>query len=172
MNAGVHRERDLRVVLDADRIRASRRLFATATPRVYGPATRRRFEDLEDVEVASMDDETLFGPVAHQLWFRQAVDLEVLTDYELVAVLVTDEEVADLVRERAGVIVEGRVLDAETLATLIAVRRAIDDLGLTRAITFHHTIARARAFAHALARLQLATLATGRRAHQRRDVGR
>ena len=34
-----------------------------------------------------MDDETLFDPVAHQLWFRQAVDLDVLTDYELVAVL-------------------------------------------------------------------------------------
>jgi superfamily II DNA or RNA helicase len=156
VNTGVHRERDLRVVLDVDRIRATRRLFATATPRVYGPATRRRFDDLEDVEVASMDDEALFGPVAHQLWFREAVDLDVLTDYELVAVLVTDEEVADLVRERAGVIVDGKVLDAETLATLIAVRRAIDELGLTRAITFHHTIARARGFAHALSQIELA----------------
>ena len=156
VNTGVHRERDLRVVLDADRIRASRRLFATATPRVYGPATRRRFDDLEDVKVASMDDEALFGPVAHRLWFREAVDLDVLTDYELVAVLVTDEEVADLVRERAGVIVDGKVLDAETLATLIAVRRAMDDLGLIRAITFHHTIARARGFAHALSQVELA----------------
>jgi superfamily II DNA or RNA helicase len=156
VNAGVHLERDLRVVLDADRIRASRRLFATATPRVFGRATRSRFEDLEDVEVASMDDEALFGPVAHRLWFRAAVDLGVLTDYELVAVLVTDADVADLVRERAGVIVDGRVLDAEALATLIAVRRAIDDLGLTRAITFHHTIARARGFAHALAHVELA----------------
>jgi superfamily II DNA or RNA helicase len=156
VNAGVHLERDLRVVLDADRIRASRRLFTTATPRVFGRATRSRFEDLEDVEVASMDDEALFGPVAHRLWFRAAVDLGVLTDYELVAVVVTDEEVGDLVRERAGVIVDGRVLDAETLATLIAVRRAIQDLGLTRAITFHHTIARARGFAHALAHVELA----------------
>ncbi len=156
VNAGVHRERDLRVVLDANRIRASRRLFATATPRVYGPATRRRFDDLEDVEIASMNDETIFGHVAHRLWFRDAVDLGVLTDYELVAVLVTDEEVADLVRRRAGVIVDGKALDAETLATLIAVRRAIDDLGLTRGITFHHTIARARGFAHALSQLRLA----------------
>jgi superfamily II DNA or RNA helicase len=159
VNTGVHRERDLRVVLDADRVRAARRLFATATPRVYGPATRGRFGDLDDVEIASMDDETLFGPVAHQLWFRQAVDLDVLTDYELVAVLVTDEEVADLVRDRAGVIIDGKVLDAETLATLIAVRRAIDDLGLTRAITFHHTIARARGFALALSQIELTALA-------------
>ena len=159
VNTGVHRERDLRVVLDAERIRARRRLFATATPRVYGHATRGSLKDLEDVEVASMDDEALFGPVAHRLWFRQAVELDVLTDYELVAVLVTDEEVADLVRERAGVIVDGKVLDAETLASLIAVRRAIDDLGLTRAITFHHTIARARGFAHALSQLELAASA-------------
>jgi hypothetical protein len=122
---------------------------------VYGAATRRRLGDREDIAIASMDDESLFGPVAHQLWFREAVDLDVLTDYELVAVLVTDEEVADLVRERAGVIVDGKLLDAETLATLIAVRRAIDDLGLIRAITFHHTIARARGFAHALSRIKL-----------------
>ena len=79
---------------------------------------------------------------------------------------------ADLVRDRAGVVVDGKVLDAETLATLVAVRRAIDDLGLTRAITFHHTIARARGFAHALTRIELAASATGCRAHQRRDVGR
>jgi superfamily II DNA or RNA helicase len=158
VNTGVHHERDMRVVLDAKRIRATCRLFATATPRVYGPATRRRVNDL-DVEISSMDDEALFGPVAHRLWFREAVDLDVLTDYELVAVLVTDEEVADLVRRRAGVIVDGKVLDAETLATLIAVRRAIDDLGLTRAITFHHTIARARGFAYALSRIELTALA-------------
>jgi superfamily II DNA or RNA helicase len=159
VNTGVHRERDLRVVLDATRVRAGRRLFATATPRVYSRATRGRFQDLEDIEVASMDDGALFGPVAHRLWFREAVDLDVLTDYELVAVLVADEEVADLVRERAGVIVDGKVVDAETLATLIAVRRAIDDLGLTRAITFHNTIARARGFAHALAQLELTSSA-------------
>ncbi len=159
VNTGVDRERDIRVVLDADRIRAGRRLFATATPRVYGPATRRRLDDLEDVEIASMDEEALFGPVAHRLWFRDAVDLDVLTDYQLVVTLVTDTEVADLVRDRAGVIVDGKVLDAESLATVIAVRRTIADLGLTRAITFHHTIARARGFAHALAQLHLATSA-------------
>lgn len=159
VNTGVHKDRDLRVVLDAERIRASRRLFATATPRIYGAATRRRADELEDVEVASMDDETLFGPVAHRLWFRAAVDLGVLTDYQLIAVLVTDAEVADLVRERAGVIIDGKVLDAETLATLVAVRRTIDDLGLTRAITFHHTIARARGFAHGLRQIELATSA-------------
>jgi superfamily II DNA or RNA helicase len=159
VNIGIHRERDLRVVLDAGRIRASRRLFATATPRVYGPGTRRSAEGLDDVEIASMDDEALFGPVAHRLWFRAAVDLGVLTDYQLVAVLVTDAEVADLVRGRAGVIVEGKVLDAETLATLIAIRRAIDDLELTRAITFHHTIARARGFALALTQIGLTSLA-------------
>jgi superfamily II DNA or RNA helicase len=159
VNTGVHRERDLRVVLDAGRIRAGRRLFATATPRVYGPATRQRTEGLDDVEIASMDDEALFGPVAHRLWFRAAVDLGVLADYELVAVLVTDEEVADLVQERAGVIVDGGVLDAETLATLIAVRRAIDELGLTRTITFHHTIARARNFAKSLSQIELAASA-------------
>src|ERR1700674_1020273 len=104
-----------------------------------------------------MDDEALFGPVAHRVWFREAVDVGILVDYELVAVLVTDAEVAELVRDRAGLLVDGKVLDAETLATLVSIRRAITDLSLTRSITFHHTIARARDFATALERLELSS---------------
>jgi superfamily II DNA or RNA helicase len=148
-------ERDQRVVLYASKLRAKRRLFTTATPRVYTSATRGRLANLGDIELASMDDPALFGPVAHQLWFREAVDLGVLVDYELVAVLVTDAEVAEQIRERSGVVVEGGVLDAETLATLVSIRRGINDLSLTRTITFHHTIARARRFATALESTEL-----------------
>ncbi len=89
-------DRDLRVVLDAARIRARRRLFATATPRVYGPAALGRLANREDIELNSMDDKERFGEVAHQLWFRQAVDLGVLVDYRLMVVGVTDAEVAEL----------------------------------------------------------------------------
>ena len=51
--------------------------------------------------------------------------------------------------------VQGRTFDAETLAALIAVRRAVDELGVTRVITFHTTIKRAHDFARELERLEL-----------------
>jgi superfamily II DNA or RNA helicase len=141
-------QRDLRVVLDDGLIRADRRVFATATPRLYGPAAKARLEvDGADVEIAFMDDETVFGPVAHRLSFRSAVEQGILVDYELVVVAVTDDEVADLIERRAFVAAGGLTTDAESLAFLIALRKAIGNLGLRRSISFHSSIARARAFA-------------------------
>ncbi len=146
--SGDERERDLKVVLGADRIRASRRLFTTATPRIYGAATEKRLEQGgADIEVASMDDPAVFGPVAHRLTFRSAVEQGILVDDELVVVVVTDAEIADLIDRRAFVRAEELTTDAESLAFLVAVRTAISELDLRRSISFHSSIARARAFA-------------------------
>src|SRR5581483_8208174 len=45
-------------ILDADQIKARRRLFMTATPRIYTPRVRREAGQL-DVEIASMDNEAV-----------------------------------------------------------------------------------------------------------------
>jgi predicted helicase len=152
---GNRTKRDTKVVIDDERIRARRRLFATATPRVYTKSRRTWLESLDYVEFASMDDVEHFGVEAHRLWFRRAVELERLVDYRLSVVVVTDAEVEELIRERAWLDVQGRRFDAETLAALIAVRRAVDELGVRRVITFHHTIDRAKRFANELEKLEL-----------------
>jgi predicted helicase len=142
------RVRDQKVILDATKIRADRRLFATATPRLYGQAAKARAErEGADVELASMDDAAVFGPVAHRLSFRSAVEQGILVDYELVVVAVTDAEVTELIDRRAILQAEGLTTDAESLAFLVAMRKAIAELGLRRSISFHSSVARARAFA-------------------------
>jgi superfamily II DNA or RNA helicase len=141
------RTRAQRTILDAGNIRADRRLFLTATPRVYGPGRRRQLEQDFGAEVASMDDETVFGPVAHEFGFRAAVDAHILADYRLVVTVADDEAAARAIRERRFLNVAGRPVDADQVATAIAIRRAVDELGLRRVISFHSTIARARAFA-------------------------
>ena len=78
------------LVHDAEAIRARKRLYMTATPRIYNPAARRKAEEA-DAYVASMDDEATYGPELHRLGFADAVDAELLSDYK-VAILVMDEE--------------------------------------------------------------------------------
>ncbi|MEJ8655008.1 DEAD/DEAH box helicase family protein [Streptomyces sp. MS1.AVA.4] len=56
-----------------DQIPANRRLYLTATPRIWDPDNDRA----ED-PVASMDDETLYGPVAYRLTLSDAIDLGLL----------------------------------------------------------------------------------------------
>ncbi len=140
------RTRSQRTILNAARIRARRRLFVTATPRVYGPGRRRQLEEDFGAEVASMDDEAVFGPVAHEFGFRAAVDAGILADYRLVVTVADDDAAARAIRERQFLDIAGRAIDAEQVATAIAVRRAVTELSLRRVISFHSTVARARAF--------------------------
>lgn len=76
---------------DADYLRATRRLYMTATPRLFDQDTKSKAEE-HSAELASMDDETKFGPEFHRLSFGTAVEHGLLTDYK-VLVLTVDEEV-------------------------------------------------------------------------------
>ena len=40
----------------------------------------------DDLDVASMDDEAVFGPVFHRLTFGQAIEQKLLADYRVVIV--------------------------------------------------------------------------------------
>ena len=60
-------------VLDEQRIRAKKRLFFTATPRVLSNQIKGQAK-ANDLEVASMDDASLFGNVLYQIKFSQAIE--------------------------------------------------------------------------------------------------
>ncbi len=76
-------------VHDQSFIRGAKRLYMTATPRVFDEGTRKKAEE-NSVVVASMDDEALFGPEFHRLGFGEAVEGGLLSDYK-VLVLAVDE---------------------------------------------------------------------------------
>jgi predicted helicase len=78
-------------VHDADYLRAGRRLYMTATPRIYDDRAQAQAEE-HSAQIASMDDQALFGPEFHRLPFGEAVEAGLLTDYR-VLVLTVDEGV-------------------------------------------------------------------------------
>ncbi|RNE48056.1 DEAD/DEAH box helicase [Corynebacterium alimapuense] len=77
---------------DNDYIRADKRLYMTATPRLFDEKIKDKAED-HFAEISSMDDEHCFGPEFHRLGFGEAVEKGLLTDYK-VLVLTVDQEVA------------------------------------------------------------------------------
>ena len=77
---------------DADYIKAARRLYMTATPRLFDDSVKTKAEE-HSAELASMDDEAIYGPEFHRLGFGEAVDKGLLTDYR-VLVMTVDEDVA------------------------------------------------------------------------------
>ena len=68
-------------------VNAAKRVYMTATPRVYGDQAKGKAADA-DVLVASMDDEATFGPVFHELGFGQAVAQQLLSDYKVLVLAV------------------------------------------------------------------------------------
>lgn len=99
-------------VHDEDYLHATRRLYMTATPRIYDETVKAKADE-HSAEITSMDDETKFGPEFHRLSFGEAVERGLLTDYK-VLVLTVDEEMvaAPLQAQLAGPDGELRLDDA------------------------------------------------------------
>jgi predicted helicase len=66
-------------VHDPQYIAASRRLYMTATPRLFDDSTKSKADQASAV-ICSMDDEALYGPEMHRLGFGEAVEQGLLTD--------------------------------------------------------------------------------------------
>jgi superfamily II DNA or RNA helicase len=138
---------DYSTVLDNSKIVAEKRLFMTATPRTYTPAAKSKAED-RGVEITSMDDETVYGPVLHKLSFGEAIKQDLLSDYRVLIVGVTDPQVQDLIDRRELVSINDTVTtDARTLAAHIGLAKATKDYNLKRTISFHSRIKSADQFA-------------------------
>ena len=133
-------------VLADDKIISMRRLFMTATPRFYTGRVKKRADEL-DYELASMDDSNKFGPVFHALNFSEAIDKDLLSDYRVVVIGVTDGEVKAFVDEGKFVqIQKGIHADARALASQIGISKAMRKYGIRKLLTFHSTVAKAKAF--------------------------
>jgi superfamily II DNA or RNA helicase len=142
------------VALDGVRLRARHRLFATATPRIVSTALKDTLsKDGLDHHLASMDDPAVFGPVAHELKFSEALDQGLLTDYEVWIIGVDSAEVSSMIDQRALVTVQGKKeidTDAATLAAAVATYRAVAEHGARRLVSYHSRITRAEGFSRLL----------------------
>lgn len=80
-------------VHDNSKVRASKRLYMTATPKVFGESVKSKAKDAA-IELASMDDVATFGPEFHRLGFGEAVERDLLTDYRVLVLAVSQEAVS------------------------------------------------------------------------------
>ncbi|HEL1116098.1 TPA: DEAD/DEAH box helicase, partial [Streptococcus equi subsp. zooepidemicus] len=72
-------------------VKGMKRLYQTATPKLYGANAKKKAED-NSIVISSMDDESLYGEVFYRLGFGDAISHDILTDYKLM-VLAVDETV-------------------------------------------------------------------------------
>mgnify|MGYP002759814842 FL=1 len=86
---------------DADYIRSAKRLYMTATPRLFDDQVKGKAAE-HSAELASMDDEAVYGPEFYRLGFGEAVDKGLLTDYRVLVMTVDESVAADAMARGEG----------------------------------------------------------------------
>lgn len=129
-------------VVDDAKIPAAVRIFLTATLRVRKGAAEAAF---------CMDDASAFGPVVAPLSVREAIDAQLLSDYLITVVAVSNEQVREaLTADGMGVRVEDNAAPVERVAAQIAIGAAARTYGLQRMMVFHNSVAESKAFTASL----------------------
>ena len=117
-------ETSFRIIHDAAYIRARKRIYMTATPRIYGEDAKKKAKQAS-VEVASMDDEETYGPVAYRLSFGKAVSLGLLTDYKVVVMKISESMVSSTMQRLS--MREDLSLDMPDVAKFLGCWKALFD---------------------------------------------
>lgn len=74
-------------------IKAKKRLYMTATPKVYSESSKAKAKEGDNI-IYSMDDEEIFGEEIYTLNFSKAIALDLLTDYKVIILAVRKENLS------------------------------------------------------------------------------
>lgn len=90
---GNDKESNFVKVHDSDFIRAAKRIYMTATPRIYADTAKASAEK-DNVALCSMDDEALYGKELYVITFSEAVKRGLLVDYKVIVLAVDAKHIS------------------------------------------------------------------------------
>ncbi len=76
-----------------ENIKATKRLYMTATPKVYSESSKAKAKESDNI-IYSMDDAEVFGEEIYTLNFERAIALDLLTDYKVIILAVRSENLS------------------------------------------------------------------------------
>ncbi|GAA7145272.1 hypothetical protein HpBGD45_04030 [Helicobacter pylori] len=76
-----------------EHIKAKKRLYMTATPKVYSESSKAKAKEKDNV-IYSMDDEEIFGEEIYTLNFERAIALDLLSDYKVIILAVRSKNLS------------------------------------------------------------------------------
>ncbi|WP_236010650.1 restriction endonuclease, partial [Flavobacterium chungangense] len=85
-------------VHDNDFIKAKKRLYMTATPRLYNDEVKSKAAQAEAV-LCSMDDVNLYGEEIYRIGFGEAVEKDLLTDYKVLILTLNDHDIPPAIQK-------------------------------------------------------------------------
>ena len=131
-------------VHDGDYIRSAKRLYMTATPRIYGDNAKAKAET-DNVALCSMDDVALYGKELYVITFSEAVRRELLCDYKVIVLSIEETHVSRRIQQLLKD--ESNQLKVDDAAKIIGCWKALSKQGLSDDLVGdNHAMRRAVAF--------------------------
>ncbi|MDH0668483.1 DEAD/DEAH box helicase family protein [Acinetobacter junii] len=108
-----------------DYVQGKKRLYMTATPRIYGDTAK----ETEGVTLCSMDDKSLYGDDLYVITFSQAVKMGILCDYKVIVLAVEESHIN---RQLQGLLKdENNSLKVDDAAKIVGCWKALAKHGLS-----------------------------------------
>ncbi|MEY2666954.1 MAG: hypothetical protein RLZZ384_1125, partial [Pseudomonadota bacterium] len=111
-----------------DNIQAEKRLYMTATPRIYGELAKAT-ADKENLALCSMDDESLFGKELYVINFSEAVKRDLLVDYKVIVLAIDEAHISGRLEKLLSS--EDNSLKVDDAAKIIGCWKALSKQGAT-----------------------------------------
>jgi superfamily II DNA or RNA helicase len=121
-----------------ENISIDKRIFMTATERFYAG---------KKDDIISMDDESIYGDTFTQMSFKEAIESGLLTDYKVITIDVKKSEIAEFIKENNLVQLNDKwkkETEARSLASMLALRKAMKQFPIKNAVSFHSSIEKAK----------------------------
>lgn len=106
---------------DNNFIRGSKRLYMTATPRIYGDTIKDKAKE-QDIRVVCMDNQEQYGKELFTLNFASAVNQKLLTDYKVIVLALRPDIIPKEIQEKYT---SNNEIDVDDLTKIVGCYRAL-----------------------------------------------
>lgn len=134
------------LLLDNANIKIKKRLFVTATPKVYNG-------NVEDDKVLSMDDEKWYGSTIAVYNTSDAIRDGFLVDYQIVTMYTDDNHINNMVKENKYIWYNSKIVDSNYMATAIMLLNQFKKGDCNHLVTYHNSVIGSKTFRDLLGRL-------------------
>lgn len=141
--AGTDSSTGFSIGLDDSHLPSSKRLFMTATERLYTPRALDKAAEAGAL-LFSMDDESIYGRTFHRITFKEAIAESIICDYRIVLAAVTRSELQATL-DQFGILRDEDVVGAdamprETFLASLVLSKAFAELDVHKIVSYHPTV--------------------------------
>lgn len=124
------------------KIPIKRRLYTTATPRIVKESIKKKLNQDHNY-THDMGDSSIYGEEFYRMTFKEAINNNILVDYKILGIGVSDREISQYIKERRYI---DKKLSLDEVANNYALNYVMKNYKANHALTFHSRVKYAEDF--------------------------